>query len=192
MFGWFRRRREYRNRVKNKASRLIEALGDDAWPTIYRESRDLGLSEEERLFHLAVRREVEKRLGIEPRTDVATRYTDQLSVVLLLAVVFSLRPVVLTDETWIIGEARVIDGDTLDVGPVRIRLHGIDAPEAGQRCGQWHCGDRAAAARRPITHHGRHGTTARSLTNLKVSAGSAMRPTPRPPGGVPLSGDDRL
>ncbi len=32
------------------------------------------------------------------------------------------------------GLARVIDGDTLDVGGVRIRLHGIDAPESGQTC----------------------------------------------------------
>lgn len=42
-------------------------------------------------------------------------------------------------------EAQVIDGDTVEVGPVRIRLHGIDAPEAGQRCatargGTWPCG----------------------------------------------------
>ncbi len=28
------------------------------------------------------------------------------------------------------GPARVIDGDTLDVQGQRIRLHGIDAPEA--------------------------------------------------------------
>jgi endonuclease YncB( thermonuclease family) len=64
------------------------------------------------------------------------------------AAVFSLGPVALAGETRIIGEARVIDGDTLDIGPVRIRLHGIDAPEAGQRCGKktggsWRCGDRA-------------------------------------------------
>jgi hypothetical protein len=26
-----------------------------------------------------------------------------------------------------LGQARVIDGDTLDVGPVRVRLHGIEA-----------------------------------------------------------------
>jgi hypothetical protein len=175
MFGWFRRRREYRDRVSDKASRLIEALGDDAWPTIYRESRDLDLPEDERLFHLAVRREVEKRLGIEPRVDVATRYTDQISVVLLLAAVFSLGPVASADETWIIGEARVIDGDTLDVGPVRIRLHGIDAPEAGQRCGKetggsWRCGDRATAvlpnwwtARRSSARLATVTTTAASL-----------------------------
>ncbi len=44
----------------------------------------------------------------------------------------------------ITGEARVLDGDTLDIGPVRIRLHGIDAPERSQTCatarGTWTCG----------------------------------------------------
>ncbi|WP_234840425.1 thermonuclease family protein [Sinorhizobium meliloti] len=40
---------------------------------------------------------------------------------------------------------RVVDGDTLDIGGVRYRLHGIDAPEAGQACaaadgGVWPCG----------------------------------------------------
>jgi endonuclease YncB( thermonuclease family) len=44
------------------------------------------------------------------------------------------------------GTIRVIDGDTIDVGTERIRLHGIDAPERGQPCvtrgGQdWACGD---------------------------------------------------
>ncbi|HEY0598576.1 thermonuclease family protein [Brevundimonas sp.] len=47
------------------------------------------------------------------------------------------------------GVARVIDGDTLDVGGVRVRLHGIDAFERDQMCdrpqGPWACG--AAATR---------------------------------------------
>ncbi|WP_299681437.1 thermonuclease family protein [uncultured Roseobacter sp.] len=43
------------------------------------------------------------------------------------------------------GEVRVFDGDTLEIGPVLIRLHGIDAPEKGQSCnargnGTWRCG----------------------------------------------------
>jgi endonuclease YncB( thermonuclease family) len=68
--------------------------------------------------------------------------------------IFAVAPVVLAsqadEDARIIGEARVIDGDTLDVGPVRIRFHGIDAPEAGQRCGRadggtWRCGDHATA-----------------------------------------------
>jgi endonuclease YncB( thermonuclease family) len=38
------------------------------------------------------------------------------------------------DEGRIVGEARLIDADTLDIDGTRIRLHGIDAPEADQRC----------------------------------------------------------
>jgi endonuclease YncB( thermonuclease family) len=34
----------------------------------------------------------------------------------------------------IFGRARVIDGDTLQIGQTRIRLHGIGAPEASQIC----------------------------------------------------------
>jgi endonuclease YncB( thermonuclease family) len=46
----------------------------------------------------------------------------------------------------IAGTIRVVDGDTIDVGQTRIRIHGIDAPERGQPCttlgGQnWSCGD---------------------------------------------------
>ena len=33
-----------------------------------------------------------------------------------------------------LAEPVVIDGDTIDVQGQRIRLHGIDAPESGQRC----------------------------------------------------------
>lgn len=50
-----------------------------------------------------------------------------------------------SEPARIIGEARVIDGDTIDLGAVRIRLHGIDALEAGQQCRRssgrsWQCG----------------------------------------------------
>lgn len=43
------------------------------------------------------------------------------------------------------GAVRVIDGDTLDVGGTRVRLHGIDAPEVRQSCIdtdglRWDCG----------------------------------------------------
>ncbi len=49
-------------------------------------------------------------------------------------------------EAEITGKVRVIDGDTLDVGKVRVRLHGIDAPETDQPCTtlggeNWACGD---------------------------------------------------
>ena len=42
------------------------------------------------------------------------------------------------------GTVRVIDADTIDVGSVRVRLFGIDAPEMGQPCSangqEWDCG----------------------------------------------------
>ena len=48
------------------------------------------------------------------------------------------------------GIAQVIDGDTIVIGGTRIRLEGIDAPEAGQTCprrwiGWWSCGSAATA-----------------------------------------------
>ncbi|WP_227440919.1 thermonuclease family protein [Methylobacterium sp. W2] len=51
----------------------------------------------------------------------------------------------------ITGRASVVDGDTLDIGGTRIRLHGIDAPESGQLCHRrsgeaFRCGQAAALA----------------------------------------------
>lgn len=64
----------------------------------------------------------------------------------------------------IIGDARVVDGDTLEVSGTRIRLFGIDAPESKQQCAnaskqQYACGatpklamPAAACQRRAVRH----------------------------------------
>jgi len=49
----------------------------------------------------------------------------------------------------VVGNAHVIDGDTIDIGATRIRLEAIDAPELEQSCNDaqgraWRCGRRAA------------------------------------------------
>ena len=58
-----------------------------------------------------------------------------------LSLVLFISPMALAD---IVGQPRVIDGDTLEVDGQRIRLHGIDAPENKQLCyldgKRWQCG----------------------------------------------------
>jgi len=52
------------------------------------------------------------------------------------------------------GVPRVIDGDSLEIGDVSIRLFGIDAPEGRQTCARadqaWRCGDAAASELRRL------------------------------------------
>ena len=56
------------------------------------------------------------------------------------------------------GYARVVDGDTLVIADIRVRLHGIDSPEQRQTClldGEpWSCGVAATEALRTMI--GRH------------------------------------
>jgi endonuclease YncB( thermonuclease family) len=54
-------------------------------------------------------------------------------------------------RTPLVGQARVIDGDTIEITGERVRLEGIDAPEVAQTCaarvgGTWPCGRDAAQA----------------------------------------------
>jgi len=70
---------------------------------------------------------------------------------LLLAFFISLFAVPSLADDVITGRASVVDADTIDIGGERIRLNGIDAPEAAQRCTdqagrEYRCGKVAAFA----------------------------------------------
>jgi len=59
----------------------------------------------------------------------------------------------------VVGKPWVIDGDTIDIAGVRVRLEGIDAPESEQTCsdakGQpWPCGIKATQELRAYLGHG--------------------------------------
>jgi endonuclease YncB( thermonuclease family) len=82
--------------------------------------------------------------------------------VLLLAACYSAIDVATTDRPdptparQIVGAARVLDGDTIEIEGERIRLHGIDTAEDGQRCGlanggTWDCAGAATARLRALT-----------------------------------------
>lgn len=54
------------------------------------------------------------------------------------------------DERTVEGKARIVDGDTLEIGTRRVHLYGVDAPETDQTCERggraWRCGMEATYA----------------------------------------------
>src|SRR3954469_21639836 len=79
-----------------------------------------------------------------------------------IAALFFLAMIGTALSTDVIGQATVIDGDTLEIHGTRIRLWGIDAPESSQLCRgedslQYRCGATSAndldafIARRPVS-----------------------------------------
>ncbi len=76
-----------------------------------------------------------------------------------VAAIFALLP--FPALAGITGFASVIDGNTIEVNNTKVRLYGIDAPEAAQQCRRpdgtfWACGREASSAladligRRPV------------------------------------------
>jgi endonuclease YncB( thermonuclease family) len=92
----------------------------------------------------------------------------------------------------LIGQASIIDGDTLEIQGTRIRLWGIDAPECSQLCRgddsvSYRCGTKSAnaldalIAKRPVScvpvsldQYGRTVATARWLGSILPTGLSAM------------------
>jgi endonuclease YncB( thermonuclease family) len=88
----------------------------------------------------------------------------------------------------IAGRARIIDGDSLVVAGVEIRLYGIDAPEYRQYCFRrgrpWRCGVEAARALRALIsgrpvacrarEQDRYGRTVAACAAGGVDLGAAM------------------
>ena len=81
------------------------------------------------------------------------------------------------------GIARVVDGDTIDIGDTRIRLEGIDAPEAGQTCkrkwfGSWPCGAVATAALARMVENRSGELRAARPRQVRAHAGRLLRRRP--------------
>lgn len=91
---------------------------------------------------------MEKRICDIRRTDLSSGMAWRFIILSLFAASGIVAGAAFADDARIIGTASVTDGDTLTIGPVRVRLHGIDAPEAGQTCKgangrSWQCGTEA-------------------------------------------------
>jgi hypothetical protein len=74
MIAALRRRAELKRMAHAQAEALLAEHGADAWQIAYERSRDVGRSDEERALEYRVREVIERRLGMSPRVDTATRY----------------------------------------------------------------------------------------------------------------------
>jgi hypothetical protein len=77
MFEFLKRRAETKRRANIRAEALIARHGREAWPVVYGICRDPGRNVEDRRFYYLVRTIIERRLGIPPRVDTATRYLER-------------------------------------------------------------------------------------------------------------------
>lgn len=81
-----------------------------------------------------------------------------------------LRSIVIVTATMLISlpaqaETYAVDGDTIELNGTRIRINGIDAPEYGQKCGEWACGKAAADFMARLLKSGRPHCTIHSEDN---------------------------
>jgi endonuclease YncB( thermonuclease family) len=110
----------------------------------------------------------------------------RLRILVAVIVALALAPTV-SAAAPIVGRASVVDGDTIEVGKLRIRLSGIDAPEHDQICTdqsdkRYLCGQEAATAldawlakSRPVTcTPSGHDRYHRTVANCRRADGSSV------------------
>lgn len=87
----------------------------------------------------------EKRLSIRPLWSAVLALVAAGLFALPSAVSSRTSDTAESDAPVVSGRAKVLDGDTIEIEGIRIRLEGIDAPESAQMCsrkgaGLWPCG----------------------------------------------------
>jgi endonuclease YncB( thermonuclease family) len=129
-------------------------------------------------------------LGVDrsPREFVMAHPLRPITIALLTALTTAgLSPARAEQAT---GPARVVDGDTLEVGGIRFRLAGIDAPEKRQGCdtaehATWGCGRAATEALqmlvggRIVVCFGTSTSYDRTVGQCQIAAGTASGGTAR-------------
>jgi endonuclease YncB( thermonuclease family) len=84
-----------------------------------------------------------------PVVDLGQTFAREWSAGLVLALL-SVLMIEYTAAATLSGKADIVDGDTIKVGPVPVRLYGIDAPEGRQTCERdgktYACGKQATKA----------------------------------------------
>jgi endonuclease YncB( thermonuclease family) len=81
----------------------------------------------------------------------------KFSAIMLMLMFTAVLPAPLASAETVAGNASVIDGDTIEIHDVRIRIEGMDTPESSQWCTryqkQYRCGREAAFALADLVGH---------------------------------------
>lgn len=106
---------------------------------------------------------------------MAGRMSGKISLMAGLAILMLALPGAQAQSAVYEGRAHVVDGDTIEIGALRIRLHAIDAPESRQTCrdaqgAQYACGRQSTAYLRNLI-----GSRSVRCTDLGPSSNNRRR-----------------